>query len=403
MKLAYKNERPLFIIHLFLSLLIWLVFLGATFGMLLIWVLIFFIIYLFVQSAFISYIKGTAVRISEQQYPEIYQMHLQCCSTLDIKTPPEIYLLNGDGLLNALATRFMGRNFVVLFTDVVDALQRQPAAIKFYIGHELGHIKQGHLGWGPFLFPSSILPLIGAAYSRAKEYTCDIHGQACCDKPQDAVAGVAVLAAGVQVWNKLNVSQYAEQSMISGSFWMALHELVSDYPWLAKRMRRIIAQAKGEKPKFPRRNPFAYLFALFVPRLGLGRGSGGLVSLMIVIAIIGILAAIAIPAYQGYIAKTQVNAAMDTTQLALGHVEEYIVSHQSLPESLAATGYEAVQNNAIQSLDINAQGVIVLRFAKAPLEGQTLEFSPYLDEEKRIRWDCKGGSLSPQHRPAECK
>ena len=104
-----------------------------------------FVFYLFVQSGFIAYLKGNAVHITENQYPEIYQMHLQCCEKLGIKTTPEIYLLNGDGILNALATRFLGRNFVVLFSDIVDALQRQPAAMKFYIGHELGHIKQKHL------------------------------------------------------------------------------------------------------------------------------------------------------------------------------------------------------------------------------------------------------------------
>lgn len=302
MKLAYSNERPLFLILLIISLIVWLAVIVGTAGIVLIWLLGFFVFYLFAQSGFISYLKGTAVRITESQYPDIYKMHLECCKKLNMKTPPEIYLLNGDGILNALATRFLGRNFVVLFSDVVDALQRQPGALKFYIGHELGHIKQKHLLWGPVIFPAAILPIVGAAYSRAAESSCDMHGLACCDNAKDAIAGVAVLAAGDEVWNKLNVMDYANQSQETGKFWMAFHELIADYPWLVKRMTRIIAIAKNEKADIPKRNPFAYFFALFVPRLGLGGGgANSLVGIMVIVAVIGILAAIAIPAYNGYI------------------------------------------------------------------------------------------------------
>lgn len=403
MKLIYGKENPLFIISLVISLALWLVLIGITFGAALLWVLIIFIVYLFVQSGFIAYLKGNAVQISEKQYPEIYRMHIQCCEKLNYKTPPEIYLLNGNGILNALATRFLGRNFVVLFTDVVDALQRQPVAMKFYLGHELGHIKRNHLLWAPVIFPALILPILGAAYSRACEYTCDMHGQACCDDPKDALAGVAVLAAGDEIWNKLNVSNYAEQSRLSGKFWMAFHELVSDYPWLVKRMARIISTIKNEKVNFPKRNPFAYLFALFVPRLGIGGGAGGVVSVFVIVAIIGILAAIAIPAYQGYIVKAQMNASMEYSDLARGKVEKYILENKNLPENLAAAGFQLPQNPSISKMTMNEDGAIVIEYSKNPLKGQTLEFKPYLDKDKQIKWDCTGGTLAPVHRPPECR
>lgn len=305
-------------------------------------------------------------------------------------------------MLNALATRFLGRNFVVLYSDVVDALQRKPGAMKFYLGHELGHIKRNHLLWAPVIFPALLLPLLGAAYSRACEYTCDMHGQACCDDPKDALAGVAVLAAGHLVWNKLNVIEYAEQSRISGKFWMAFHELIRDYPYLAKRMARLTATIKNEKVSFPTRNPFTYVFALFVPRLGIGGGADGMVSVFIIVAIIGILAAIAIPAYQGYIVKAQVNTGMQYSDLAKRKVEEYIMQNRKLPDNLAAAGFQLPQNPIISGMEMNESGTIVIKFAKIPLKDQTLAFKPYLDKDKHIQWDCHGGTLAPTYRPPEC-
>jgi hypothetical protein len=45
-----------------------------------------------------------------------------------------VFLLNGDGIFNAFATRFLGRNLMVLFSDIVDAMEAQPEALNFYIG-----------------------------------------------------------------------------------------------------------------------------------------------------------------------------------------------------------------------------------------------------------------------------
>jgi hypothetical protein len=58
---------------------------------------------------------------------------------------PEAYLLQMGGMLNAFATRFLGRDFLVLYSDVVDGLADNPDALNFYIGHEIGHIKRKHL------------------------------------------------------------------------------------------------------------------------------------------------------------------------------------------------------------------------------------------------------------------
>jgi Zn-dependent protease with chaperone function/type II secretory pathway pseudopilin PulG len=292
--MVYANENPLFTISLVISAVVWLIVLVGTLGFALIYAALFFVFYLFAQSGVIAYIKGTAVKLTPQQYPDLHERLTACCRRLGLAEVPQTYLLHGNGVFNAFATRFLGRHFVVLLSDVVDALESRPGAVNFYLGHELAHIQRRHLVWGPVLLPASLLPLIGAAYHRAREATCDNYGAACCDDPQDAVVGLSVLAAGRERWKAMSSSEYVAQARETSGFWMSFHELVSDYPWLVKRVARVTARAQGLPPDVPSRHPLAYVFAIFVPRTGAG-GGGGLASLLMVVAVIGIIAAIAIP------------------------------------------------------------------------------------------------------------
>ncbi|MFQ6023714.1 MAG: M48 family metallopeptidase [Acidiferrobacterales bacterium] len=325
MDLVYSKEKPLFVVSLIISLIFWLAVIIGTFGAALVYVLFFFIFYLFVQSAFISYLKGTAVKITEEQFPDLYQRVQACCNKIDLNHVPDAYLLHADGVFNALAARFLGRNFIALYSDVVDALESHPGAVNFYIGHELGHIHRKHLVWAPILFPAGILPLLGAAYSRAREYTCDRYGLACCEKSEDAAIGLGALAAGGRRWRSLNKEKYASQSTATKGFWMSFHELIGDYPWLVKRMAMLNTLPQKQPPRLPGRHPLAWVLALFVPRAG----TGGAGAAIVLVAIIGILAAIAIPAYQDYNKKVQAAQSYSTVQdQEAAMVEHYAPEHK---------------------------------------------------------------------------
>jgi Zn-dependent protease with chaperone function len=311
MDLLYKNERPLFIINLVLSVLFWVLIIFGTAGIILIWILLFFISYLFVQSGLIAYLKGTAVKITPNQFPDLYKQIRECCRKLDIIDIPEVYMLHADGMFNAFATKFLRKHYVVLLSDVVDALEGNEGAIKFYFGHELGHIHRDHLFWGPILFPASLLPLLGAAYSRAREYTCDNYGFACCNNPQDAVKGLAVLATGGKRHKTMSIEHYARQTAESGGFWMSFHELTADYPWLVKRMASIASKAKVTQVDPPQRHPLAWLLAMCVPRTVAGTSAA---SILIAIAVIGIIAAIAIPNFIAYRQQAEMRRMHPSTQ-----------------------------------------------------------------------------------------
>lgn len=311
-ELIYKNERSLFIIACVLATLVWLVAVIGTVGIILLFLLLFFLSYLFVHAGFIAWIKGNGIEVSNEQFPELYTRFTECCAKLNIATPPRLFILNSDGMLNAFATKFLRKHYVVLFSSVIDAFERKPSLIKFYIGHELGHIERNHLKWGPFLAPVLWLPLLGSAYSRAREYTCDRYGLACCDSPVDACYALTVLASGERKWAEVKVTSLLKQVEETRGFWMSFHELTNDYPWLTKRIAHVVALGRAQAPELPNRHPLAYLFALFTPRSAVPGGGG----IFFVFIIIGILAAVALPAYKDYQQRTLM-AQMEAAGLGL--------------------------------------------------------------------------------------
>ena len=261
--LVYPNEKRLLVVATIFSALIWLTLVVGTVGVALFYIGLLYIFFLFAHSHFISYLKGSGVLINAEQYPDLDKMVRESCNKLGMQVVPEAYLIQMGGLFNALATRFLGRNFIVLYSDVVDAMDANPDALRFYIGHELGHIMRGHLKWGPWLVPAGLLPLLGKAYSRSREYTCDRFGLACCLKQEDALQGMAALAAGGKRWGTINHNRFILQGEQTGGFWMSYHEYCSSYPWLVKRMAWLNALGVGKEPKFPSRDPAAAVLAFF--------------------------------------------------------------------------------------------------------------------------------------------
>ncbi|MGJ3702123.1 M48 family metalloprotease [Variovorax sp. AFSI2.2] len=391
---VYPRERSLGIITLVLGLLVWALLVLGTLGIALIYVLFGFIAYVFAQSAVIAWIKGTAVKLSPTQLPELHARFEACCGYLGIQNPPEAYLLHGDGMFNAFATRFFGRNFVVLLSDVVDAMEAQPDGINFYIGHELGHIRRGHLTGHIWRAPVLWLPLLGAAYSRAKEYTCDLHGAACCEQPDSAPRALVALAAGAQQWRNVDLQRYADQSAGNSGFWGSFHEVIAGYPWLTKRVARTI----DADAKLPSRNPVAYLLAIFVPYTG--RAGGGALALVMVVAIIGVLAAVAIPAYKEYQSRAVVSQAWSEAAPVREALGNYYKQKEEIPDSLSIAGApESLPGGAELTLDPDTMVVDVA----LPKAAGTLRMEPSATDDG-IAWNCVAGDdLADKALPSACR
>ncbi len=146
-----------------------------------------------------------------------------------------------------------------------------------------------------------------------------------------------------------------------------------------------------------------------------------LIELMIVIAILGILLAIAIPAYQDYTIRARVSEGLSLAAPAKLAVSESRISNGVFPTTNVLAGYNTGRSTYVASVVIGANGAITITYtANAALGGAapagasstTMILTPSFNGSAVI-WGCNGntqsgvtgtaGSIPSKFAPASCR
>jgi type IV pilus assembly protein PilA len=130
------------------------------------------------------------------------------------------------------------------------------------------------------------------------------------------------------------------------------------------------------------------------------------------VATIGILAAIAIPAYQDYTIRAQVTEGLSLAADVKAAVAESYATRRALPRDRSAAGLPApsadTSGKYVEAVDV-ARGVITIKYGKeanAKIRGKTLVLTPSVAPGRDIVWRCGSTTDAPieaKYLPAGCR
>ena len=131
-----------------------------------------------------------------------------------------------------------------------------------------------------------------------------------------------------------------------------------------------------------------------------------LIELMISVAIIGILVAIALPAYQDYLKRSHVLEGLQLASRVKFSVYEYYYHKGQWPLDNVTTDLplpSSITGNAVNSVSIQ-NGKIIITYNTAVGFNQNITLTPTINSIGSINWDCKTNSTVPaKYRPQSCR
>lgn len=204
----------------------------------------------FVVNYYYATYRTRALRITPNNFPEIYERIQLYSKRLGLKKVPEAYVVQENGILNAFSSFIIRKQYIQINADLFEIAYREYEdleSISFVAAHELSHIKLKH---ATFLYNlsimfSSMIPVIGTTASRAREYSCDRLAQKITGK--DGIEAMLALMVGKHLYKAVDVEDYIQHSYQVKGFFVWLYNLFCDHPIMTKRIRALaMKEGSGE-------------------------------------------------------------------------------------------------------------------------------------------------------------
>lgn len=134
-----------------------------------------------------------------------------------------------------------------------------------------------------------------------------------------------------------------------------------------------------------------------------------LIELMIVVAIIAILAAIALPAYQDYLVRSQVAEGLSVGTGAKAAIWDFLSNNGRYPpnnESAGLAQSTSIVGSYVKSVNINLAGIDVTfgrdASTNAAIFGKVLQLSP-VRHDGSLDWTCSSTTIHGKYLPTSCR
>lgn len=130
-----------------------------------------------------------------------------------------------------------------------------------------------------------------------------------------------------------------------------------------------------------------------------------IVSVFLAIAVIGILAAIALPAYNDYVNRAKVEGSISYIHEQLELIETYAQETSSIPSRNDHVNLPSdIADETIRDIQIGAKAKVTVTFTLKSSQGQyyTMIYEPTWTEQS-VNWDCTEGTLPARWRPKSCR
>lgn len=236
--LIHKDEKRYFIMALAVSIIIYMVLIFYIAELAVLLLLTAFS--LISSSIALAQIRTNGIRLSANQFPEVYEKVIELCNKMEIKNIPEVYVIESGGLLNAFASKSFKKNIVVLYSDIFDLINSESQdELSFIIAHELAHVKRRHVAKQFFILPAMWIPSLGRGYSRACEYTSDRIAAYYINNLEASVNALTILAIGKTLYKKVNINEYLEQKNKDKGLFNKIAKKTSTHPSLPNRIAEI--------------------------------------------------------------------------------------------------------------------------------------------------------------------